>query len=780
MKLRSLSLQDFRGATVPVVIPFEESKNLTMVFGENGTGKSSIVDAFSFVCDQTTGSLKDRKTADETYVTAITGNKANLRVKLEADTGTWEAAFKAKAASIIVTPDKDVPTVRILRRSQILRLIEAEPSKRYQELSNYIELPGVAKCEEALRKAAKSALEDYNRAVAERHTAEKNINDLWVKETSPGTGAEDWAKEEAAKNVTALAVLKTAAETLVAKLEELERKKTAWQSKTTALTTATGVLTSAETALKAAESASEGQGSLVELLREAKTFVDGQTGLANCPVCEKPADKQQLSGALEKRIKAMESIATLSKAYRDAQKQETLARTALNEAATNYVKELRSSSVAITSSTLEPIKVATLPTAELALVADVAKTEAECLAVEAAISGEITTLKTALDSAKADWAKTITLHNAITTYLDVLLKSRDKVVKTEELNRRAIGAAKVVEEARKQFVEAELLSIGTEVDRLYELMHPEEKLGGIQLSLDSNYKQSLNLTAKFHTVADITPQSLYSESHLDTLGFAVFFAMAKKYQTAGSLIILDDVVTSVDETHLDRFIKLLHDEADHFAHVLITTHYRPWRDRYKQHRAPGGKMHFIELRSWSMETGIRTYCAKSMIQELREALAAKDFNRRDISNLAGLLMENVLDWLTVRYGCRLARKLDPLYTLKELADAVSQKELVKVLRVKRLKTKDPEEWEETLLKDRIDEIKQLSAVRNQVGCHYNFDGSLVSDGDVEKFGKASLGLADLVCCPTNGDMPDRDKTGECWETRSRTVKLYPLRTPANG
>lgn len=191
-------------------------------------------------------------------------------------------------------------------------------------------------------------------------------------------------------------------------------------------------------------------------------------------------------------------------------------------------------------------------------------------------------------------------------------------------------------------------------------------------------------------------------------------------------------------------------------------------------------MHFIELRAWSMETGIRTYCAKSMIHELRAALEAVDFNRRDISNLAGLLMENVLDWLSVRYACRLARKADPLYTLKELADAVSQKELIKVLRVERLKTADPEEWEETPLRDLVDEIKQLSAVRNQVGCHYNFDGSLVSDGDVEKFGKTSLRLAELVCCPDNGEMPDRDKSGQYWETRSKIVRLHPLRTPANG
>jgi ABC-type transport system involved in cytochrome c biogenesis ATPase subunit len=780
MKLRALHLQDFRGATRPMTIAFDEAKNFTMIFGENGTGKSSIVDAFSFLCEQTTGSLKERKTANEDYVTAITGDRTNLRVKLEADTGVWEAAFKAKAASIVVTPNTSIPTVRILRRSQILRLIEAEPSKRYQELSNYIELPGISKCEEALRKAAKTATEEYTRATSAQQKAETNINNLWVKEQSPGANAEEWAKGEAAKDVTALATGKKTADDIGSKLDELDRKRTAWQKKSVTLKTAGEAVVAAEAALKAAESASEGAGSLVELLREAKAFVDGQTVLSSCPVCEKPVGKEELSVALAARITAMDSIARLSKACRDARKTLDQAKSSANEASTSYVSELRKVATTLRDSTLEPIKKATLPAAELAKLVEATTPEADCLAMESSLAAKVPTLKTALEQAKAEWSKTIDAHNAITTYLDDLVQSRKKAAQTEELNKRTKLAVELVEATRKQFVEDELRSIGSEVDWLYEALHPDEKLGGIKLSLDPQFKQSLNLTAKFHTESDITPQSLYSESHLDTLGFAVFFAMAKKYQTDGSLIILDDVVTSVDENHLDRFIRLLHDEAGNFAHVLITTHYRPWRDRYKQHRAPGGNMHFIELRSWSMETGIRTYCAKSMTQELRDALAANDFNRRDISNTAGLLMENILDWLTVRYACRLARKADPLYTLKELADAVSQKELVKVLRVQRLKDGTTDKWDEHFLKERVEAIKQLSAVRNQVGCHYNFDGSLVSDGDVEEFGKASLGLAELLCCPNNGDLPDRDKTGECWETRSRLVKLYPLRTPVNA
>ena len=47
MKLQKLELNAFRGATKPFELPFHSSKKLTMVFGENGTGKSTIADAFT-------------------------------------------------------------------------------------------------------------------------------------------------------------------------------------------------------------------------------------------------------------------------------------------------------------------------------------------------------------------------------------------------------------------------------------------------------------------------------------------------------------------------------------------------------------------------------------------------------------------------------------------------------------------------------------------------------------------------------------------------------------
>jgi len=156
------------------------------------------------------------------------------------------------------------------------------------------------------------------------------------------------------------------------------------------------------------------------------------------------------------------------------------------------------------------------------------------------------------------------------------------------------------------------------------------------------------------------------------LGICVFIALAKKYGAANTILILDDVVMSVDENHLDRFIDLLHTECNEFAHILITTHYRPWRDRYRYNRAPSSSVHFIELRSWSLDGGIKIQNGKIALDELRSAINdTKYFDRQKITSSAGIILENILDYLSLLYGCKLQRKPRNDYQLRELLDSLS-------------------------------------------------------------------------------------------------------------
>jgi hypothetical protein len=238
----------------------------------------------------------------------------------------------------------------------------------------------------------------------------------------------------------------------------------------------------------------------------------------------------------------------------------------------------------------------------------------------------------------------------------------------------------------------------------------------------------------------------------------------------------------VDREHLDRFIELLHDEGQHFNHVIITTHYQPWRDRYRNQRAPAGKVHFVELRPWALDTGIRVQGMKLCLEELRQVLAAIPFDRQALASKAGIFLENMLEFLARTYECKLPLTGQPGYALRELADCFGKK-LLPLLKTEHITVqKDANGQDQTIvtlipLEPIITAIKGLAAVRNQVGCHFNFESSNVTDTEVVALGKAALTLGEALVCSDGGDLPSRNRSGSYHETKSGKVRLHPFEQP---
>ena len=56
-RTEKLTFVQFRGGSQPVTFEFQPNKKFVLIFGENGTGKSSIADAIDFVCNNEFGSL---------------------------------------------------------------------------------------------------------------------------------------------------------------------------------------------------------------------------------------------------------------------------------------------------------------------------------------------------------------------------------------------------------------------------------------------------------------------------------------------------------------------------------------------------------------------------------------------------------------------------------------------------------------------------------------------------------------------------------------------------
>src|SRR5690348_5516004 len=117
-RIEEIELRRCRGATGTTIIPIEADKPLTVVFGENGTGKSTITDALDMVCNERCGSLDGRSGATARLHTAAIGSKASeVRAAITIGGKTWTA--KLNGSKIVVDGPQPRPTAHVLRRHHL-------------------------------------------------------------------------------------------------------------------------------------------------------------------------------------------------------------------------------------------------------------------------------------------------------------------------------------------------------------------------------------------------------------------------------------------------------------------------------------------------------------------------------------------------------------------------------------------------------------------------------------------------------------------------------------
>ena len=258
----------------------------------------------------------------------------------------------------------------------------------------------------------------------------------------------------------------------------------------------------------------------------------------------------------------------------------------------------------------------------------------------------------------------------------------------------------------------------------------------------------------------------------------LFLALAKRFNDGNTIVVLDDVLTSVDQVHTGRFMNMLHDAAADFSQLIITTHYRPWRDRYKYARGPAGNVQLIELLHWSLPRGIRHARTKLSVEELQDYLWKEPLDRQIVSSKAGILLESILDHVALLYECSLPRRPEPEYTLGDLIDCIGGK-LRKVLRVEMMR-QDADNWvmeSEVWLAPVLSTLAGITWIRNQVGCHWNTAGQEVGEPEVQEFTRTTIQLAEILICGNCGEMPRTEKDGAYRKCRCGGKRLYPMDNP---
>lgn len=773
MKVNKILLSGFRGSTKTIELNFDTSKSISLIFGENGTGKSTVVDGFDFICNKNYGSLGNYSIGKNVikFVPAFGKKDKDCTVELKSENNFWKASLNK--STISVSPDANIPDARILRRQSILKLIEQEPKKRFDELKSFINVPNTEKTENIFRDAIKDTenfFNEYSRALSQAKDA---LESLWNAGGKIGTSSLQWAKEQVTVDISNS---KSQIETLSEIEKKINEVNTELELLKKSITNETEAIKKQNDAKQQQENFEKKQkdkdSELLTLLQKAQNYVNGHLDKCFCPICETEQNIQTLLQRLEKRIAEMAEVKSFSAVTQQAQQIVESQTTIRKNAESQFVSKFKKLCDYFSSISIDIKSLFNFNQPVVQHTADTSKNIEELIT---SFSLWYTTYeksqKAIVIGKKEELQNIITLQSTIQNHLKVVNEKESQAIAKEKLLKELRDIHQVIEMERKSYVEGILKSISSDVESLYSFIHPDEKIGKARFYLKPNAIGSLEFDASFQGTEEIPPQAYYSESHLDTLGICVFIALSKYFKTESTILLLDDVLTSVDAQHLDRFMSMLHDQSKIFNQIIITTHYRPWKDRYRHARSAVSNVDVIELGPWSFQNGIQSNQFITAIEELKIALSKNPFDRQNVASKSGIILESMLDFITIKYRCSLPRNPRNEYTLGDLVGGIDSK-LSKLLKIKK-------NGSEIEIKPKLDEVINAQWIRNCVGCHFNFKGSEVTDQEVKKFADSVIEITDLLIClePKCRKLPTKNKSGSYWECTCGKLELYPLTQP---
>lgn len=747
-----------------------------IVYGPNGSGKSSIIDGLEFALgkecslypEARQGVDWDRGGANIRGGPALArliglhnGGEVNLTApaKSNDEIASWKAA--AQSATYV------------LRRHMLLKFIVSRPADRYGSLEAFFNLGAYTalegKLENLKNTAARVETSVQTHLTAKTQTARIALG---LSETEPVNG-----QTAAAKLTTVLAeagldsvASKSDREARKAEVEH-ELRGLVTDERLTQLATLKGhlaTLVTTSTYAPLVDQLVEFQHSLlkareqststapVELLRAAQTLI-AERQMTECPVCEQEIDTASTVASLDVRIGSDVRVSNATSAW---EKQ----RQSVADAVSAQIEALRKlglfwgktmggelpkpyeDEIALLLEFLGILKTKETSPGLTDIAASLRSTVASHQPLLDAVDEE---LATAGGARRAVLSRVLEVISVIESQLAALESARNQLaaanktrVQLERIHAHAL-------QARRATVQSIVERLAALANEFYEFIHPGEKIAESSLDVRQVGRGSVELTTAFHGNRE-NPLLHFSESHLDTLGLCYFLA-ARKLEAESNpefkLLILDDVVHSVDADHRERIARLMKDRfSDH--QIVIVTHDSIFYQRLRT--VLGAQFEHLYFVNWTLEQGpIRiessTDVDRVTRQELRDASPPEE-----LASAAGRFAEWLFRFLTESLQVAVQARFSRPHDLGSLWPPLAAK-------LKKHKGIGPTS------SSTVEKIDANQWVRNKVGAHYNEPESPVTPSEVREFAEGLADLYKLTFCDTCSTPVTKadDKTCAC-------------------
>jgi len=672
MRLMELEIHNIRGICDLSLKP--NGKNL-VIWGSNGSGKSAVVDTIDFLLTGRISRLTGKGTGDinlEKHGTHIDHKPEQATVRAVVSIPNYPQPIEIKRCmlnpgNLEYSDPKAKPYLdpilsiaargqHVLTRREILKYVTAEPSNRAQEIQTILDIRETEDIRKVIVRVENICEKEFDGA--------KKALTIAAGEITAAVGVKSFEVETVLQWVNAKRALLDAAPITTLKSTELKANVVApvFQANETAINPSElkihienltkflneenlDTLLKTDAGLRESLQPVQANPELVRLLKRLRLFQLGidlidETG--TCPLCDKPWDTGQLHEHLQQHLNEavlaqqyQNNISIESKSLSDAlsdalarikQVVNTAELVGLTKEKSNLElwRDNLDQIVGMLVNPVEKYKISEYPTAKLRSMLAVSGIELVLGRLSTVVEStypkttpqqeawdSLTKMETRLDSYEK--TKELLIRNALicnrsTILHETFTSSRDSVLKS------------LYDSVRDRFVE------------LYRQIHrSDESTFTAEIKPD---EAGLDFTVDFYGRGSHPPHAMHSEGHQDSMGLCLYLALAEKLtRNVIDLVILDDVVMSVDADHRRQVCELL-SKSFPKNQFLITTHDRTWANQLRSANIVDSEG-MIQFYNWHVTTGPQVDFQADIWGRIDN-----DLIKDDVSSASGRLRQN--------------------------------------------------------------------------------------------------------------------------------------------
>lgn len=598
MRIKAIRLSWFRGAADPVSL--EPGCKSMVVYGANGSGKSSFADAVEYVLNdgkighlahEYSGKRQEKAVPNthkpegrKTELSITFKDDSELKVEIQKD-GSWTKSGGEAAAMGTWDYQRTV-----LRQHEVAAFIHDTKGGKYSALLPLLGLQQMEVAAENLRQLGKSVEEEatLRETKASLKTVEAKRKSIFdadshaqilarVEELHAAYCADKAATTDA---LSRCKELKTALDARIAESSADQRKHVALQD------AAALDLKSHVDAVRAASAKLAGAvepliTEKLEVLQSTGAFVDrlGDAEEVKCPACGRSisadafqahvkAERERLHEIIGTFDTWKAAIGTLCDTVRSLKSN-------LGKAdVQSWRVELAKGPLADSFACLDGINTEALRAS---------CSEEDLKAFESKLLPLIGAATSACKHAPPD-ARQLSTDKQIGEAASAVIAANEQsgaVARAEALVSFLNSLEQGIREEIRLRSQKVIDTISADIQAMWVILHPGEAIEDVRLYVPRDADKAIDIGLKFHGVEQESPRLTLSEGYRNSLGLCIFLAMAKREADKDRPIFLDDVVVSLDRNHRGMIVELLEKKFSG-RQVVILTHDREWYTELRQ------------------------------------------------------------------------------------------------------------------------------------------------------------------------------------------------------